>query len=60
MKLIHAQVAECQRKLDTAKRELREAIADLDVEDELIIQIRERVKEIFSELRELDRKMLRS
>ncbi len=60
MKLIHAQVSECQIKYDAAKRELREAAENLEADDALILDLRARLKRLFSELRELDYVMLRS
>jgi hypothetical protein len=59
MKLIHAQIAECQKKLDLAKRELRDAVVDLDADDESIIDLRKRVGALSKELRELDFEILR-
>jgi len=59
MKLIHAQIAECQKKLDIATRELRDAVADLDADDEGIIDLRGRLRALSKELRELDFEILR-
>jgi hypothetical protein len=59
MKLIHAQIAECQKKLDIAKRELRDAVADLDRDDQSIIDLRKRLGALSKELRELDFEILR-
>ncbi len=54
MKLIHALIAECQKKLDNAKRELRDAVTDLDADDDTVVHLRERVRALSKELRELD------
>ncbi len=54
MKLIHALIAECQKKLDIAKRELRDAVTDLDADDDTVVHLRERVRVLSKELRELD------
>ncbi len=59
MKLIHAQIAECQKKLDLAKRELRDAVTDLDADDETIVHLRKSVRSLSKELLELDFQMLR-
>jgi hypothetical protein len=59
MKLIHAQIAECQKKLDIAKRDLRDAVADLDADDQSIINLRKHVGALSKELRELDFEILR-
>jgi hypothetical protein len=59
MQLIHAQIAECQKKLDKAKKELRDAIIDLDADDEIVVQLREQVRSLSKQLRELDFEILR-
>jgi hypothetical protein len=59
MQLIHAQIAECQKKLDKAKKELRDAIIDLDADDEIVVQLREQVRSLSKQLRELDFQILR-
>lgn len=59
MKLIHAQIAECQRELDQTKKDLRAAIGDLDMDDEIIIQLRKQLQVQLRRLRELDFKALK-
>ncbi len=60
MKLIHAQIAECQNKLDIAKKELRDIVIDLDADDETLIHLRKRVRSLLKELLELDFQILRN
>jgi hypothetical protein len=59
MQLVHAQIAECQKKLDKTKKELRDAIIDLDADDEIVVQLREQVRSLSKQLRELDFQILR-
>lgn len=59
MKLIHAEIAECQRNLDAARKGLREAVADLDADDQAILHLRAEMRSLFKKLRELDFEMLR-
>ncbi len=60
MKLIHAQIAECQEKLDFAKKELRDIVMDLDADDETVVHLRKRVRSLSKELLELDFQILRN
>lgn len=57
--MLHALIAEAQRKLDVARRELRSAVMDFDVSDEQILEMRANARRVYDELAELDRKKLK-
>jgi hypothetical protein len=48
-------VAFSQQKLHEARRALRDAVDDFDVPDEKVLELREKARRAFEELRELDR-----
>jgi DNA repair ATPase RecN len=58
VKLIHAQIAECQCQLDQARRELKTIVENIEVDDQELIEARERMRKIFQELKNLDTLML--
>ena len=58
MKLIHAQIAEAQKKYDLAKRELVNSVIDLDVDDQKVIELRSWTQQLYRELKSLDAKIL--
>lgn len=57
--MLHALIAEAQRKLDAARRELRSAVMDFDIPDEQIVEMRASARRVYDELAELDRKKLK-
>lgn len=59
MNVIHAQIAEFQKKLDTAKKELRDAVGNLDMDDQIILELRAQVRNLASKLHELDSLVLK-
>lgn len=59
MNLIHAEIAECQKALDATKRQLRNAVADLNSDDVALLQLRAEMVSLLKKLRELDAQVLR-
>lgn len=59
MNVIHAQIAEFQKKLDTAKKELRDAVGNLDMDDQIILELRAHVRNLACKLHELDSLVLK-
>ncbi len=56
--MLHAQIAEAQKTLDTARRELKNAAINFDVSDEELLEARANVRRIYDELKALDAKKL--
>lgn len=54
MNVIHAEIAKYQKALDATKRELRHAVADLNFDDDALIQLRAEMIALLEKLRELD------
>jgi hypothetical protein len=59
MNIIHVEIAEYQKKLDAAKKELREAVGNLDMADEIILGLREQVRILSDKLHALDAQILK-
>lgn len=59
MNVIHAQIAEFQKKLDATKKELRDAVGNLDMDDQIILELRAQVRNLTSKLHELDSLVLK-
>ena len=57
--MLNALIAEAQKKLDAARRELRSAVVDFDLTDEQILELRANARRVYNELAELDRKKLK-
>jgi hypothetical protein len=57
--MLHALIAEAQRKLDAARRELKSAAINFDVPDEALLELRAEARKVFEELSALDQKMIR-
>lgn len=57
--MLHALIAEAQKRLDAARRELRSAVIDFDISDEQILEMRAGARKAYEELAALDRKALR-
>lgn len=55
--MLHALVADAQKRLDQARRELKSAALDFDVPDEKLLEMRGAARKVYDELSELDRKM---
>jgi hypothetical protein len=58
--MLHALIAEAQKKLDAARRELKHAAIDFEVSDEELLEARANARKIYEELRALDAKKLSS
>jgi hypothetical protein len=56
--MLHAQIAEAQKTLDTARRELKNAAINFEVSDEELLEARANVRRIYDELKALDAKKL--
>lgn len=56
--MLHALIAEAQKKLDAARRELKNSAINFDVADEELLQIRANARRIYDELKALDEKKL--
>lgn len=57
--MLHALVADAQKRLDQARRELKSAVLDFDLSDEKLLEMRAAARKVYDELSELDRKMLK-
>ena len=57
--MLHALVADAQKRLDTARRELKSAVLDFDLPDEKLLEMRAAARKVYDELSALDRKMLK-
>jgi hypothetical protein len=57
--MLHALIADAQARLNTARRELRHAAVNFDIPDEQLIELRNKAREIYVELSQLDRKKLK-
>lgn len=57
--MLHALIAEAQRKLDAARRELKSAAINFDVPDEALLELRAEARKVYEELSALDQKMIR-
>ena len=53
-------VAFSQQKLHDARRALRDAADDFEVSDEKVLELREKARRAFEELKELDRQAAKS
>lgn len=58
MNLIHAEIAECQKALDATKKQLRNAVADLNSDDGALVLLRAEMLSLLKKLRELDAQVL--
>jgi hypothetical protein len=56
--MLHALIAEAQKKLDAARRELKNAAINFDVSDDELLQIRANARRIYDELKALDEQKL--
>lgn len=57
--MLHALIADAQARLNNARRELRHAAVNFDVPDEELIELRNKARDIYVELTQLDRKKLK-
>lgn len=57
--MLNALIAEAQRRLDAARRELRSAVVDFELTDEQLLEMRANARRVYNELAELDRKKLK-
>ncbi len=55
-----ARIAFVQSQLDEARKEIRAAVVDFSVPDEKLLELRANARSAYEELRELDRRTLRS
>ncbi|MEF3365349.1 hypothetical protein V3H18_02255 [Methylocystis sp. 9N] len=58
--MLHALIADAQARLDQARRELKSAVLDFDVSDEKLLEMRVAARKVYDELKQLDRKKLKS
>ena len=58
--MLHALIAEAQKKLDDARRELKNSAINFDVSDEDLLEVRAHARRIYDELKALDEKKLKS
>lgn len=56
--MLHALIAEAQKKLDAARLELKQAAINFDVSDEELVEARANARKIYEELKALDAKKL--
>ena len=56
--MLHALIAEAQKKLDDARRELKNSAINFDVSDEDLLEVRANARRIYNELRALDQQKL--
>ncbi len=57
--MLHALIADAQKRLNQARRELKSAVLDFDLSDEKLLEMRAAARKVYDELSELDRKMLK-
>jgi hypothetical protein len=57
--MLHALIADAQRRLDEARRELRLAAINFDVPDEQLLELRANARKVYAELAALDQKKLK-
>lgn len=57
--MLNALIADAQARLDQGRRELRSAVLDFDVSDEKLLEMRAAARQVYDELRDLDRKKLK-
>lgn len=57
--MLHASIAEAQKKLDAARRELKSAAINFDISDEALIALRADARKVYEELSVLDQKLLK-
>lgn len=57
--MLHALIADAQRRLDEARRELRLAAINFDVPDEQLLELRANARKVYEELAALDQKKLK-
>jgi hypothetical protein len=57
-KMLHALIAEAQKKLDAARLELKHAAINFDVSDDELLEARANARKIYEELKALDAKKL--
>ena len=55
--MLHALIADAQARFNEARRELRVAALDFDVSDEKLLELRANARSVFTELKELDRRL---
>jgi hypothetical protein len=57
--MLHALIADAQKRLDHARRELRLAAVNFEVPDEQLLELRVNARKIYEELAALDAKKLK-
>lgn len=57
--MLHASIAEAQKKLDAARRELKSAAINFDISDEALLALRADARKVYEELSVLDQKLLK-
>ena len=57
--MLHALIAEAQKKLDDARRELKNSAINFDVSDEDFLELRAHARRIYDELKGLDEQKLK-
>ena len=57
--MLHALIAEAQKKLDVARRELKAAAINFDISDEALLELRADARKVYEELSALDKKLIK-
>lgn len=57
--MLHASIAEAQKKLDAARRELKAAAINFDIPDEALLALRADARKVYEELSVLDQKLIK-